>query len=136
LYKNFKMNNYLGVIIKESLENKSILKEIKILRTEVEKVTKKHKTPWIKQWTLHSVEISEDKAEEIANKISKSLDSQHNWYADYKNNKFHYIIFRNKLFKIEKRSKKQYDEAKEYGILLGIPAYQVDFHPDITEWKR
>lgn len=130
------MNHYLGVIIEESLEDKSILKEIKIIKTKVEQVTDKHKTPWIKHWTLHSVEIPENKAEEIANKISKSLDSKHNWYADYKNNKFHFIIFRNKVFKIERTSKEQYDKAKYYGISIGIPSYQVDFHPDIKEWKR
>ena len=28
------------------------------------------------------------------------------------------------------------NEAKKYGISLGIPEYQVDFHPEIKEWKR
>ena len=71
-------NDYQGIIIEESLEDKGILKELKIIKTEVEPVTKKHKTPWIKQWTMHNVEIPEDKAVDIAEKISKSLDSKHN----------------------------------------------------------
>jgi len=130
------MGKFLGVIIEESLENTSVLKKIKIISTKVEKVVEKHKTPWIKQWTLHTVEIPENQANELAQEISKSLDSQHNWYADFKNEKMHYIIFRNKVFYIERTSKEQYDEAKKYGISLGIPEYQVDFHPDIKEWKR
>lgn len=48
---------YRGVIIEESLENKDILKDVKILETKVEKVVEEHKTPWIKQWTLHTVAI-------------------------------------------------------------------------------
>jgi len=127
---------YQGVIIKESLENKNVLRNVKIVKTKVEKVTDKHKTPWIKKWTLHNVEISEKDAEKIAEEISKSLDSKHNWYADFKDGKTHFIIFRNKIFKIKRTSKEQYDKAKEYGISLGIPEYQVDFHPDVKEWER
>jgi hypothetical protein len=130
------MDNFIGVIIEESLENKDILKNIKILSTEIEQVTEEHKTPWIKQWTLHSVEIPEEQADETAKIISQALESEHNWYADFKNKSTHYIIFRNKVFKIDRTSKEQYDEAKQYGIALGIPEYQVDFHPEVKEWER
>ena len=128
--------DYKGVIIEESLENKDILKDVKTLETKVEEVTEEHKTPWIKQWTLHTVEIPENQVKNIAEKISKALDSEHDWYADFKNDTHHYIIFRNKVFFVNKRSKEQYDEAKKYGISLGIPEYQVDFHPEVKEWER
>lgn len=128
--------NYKGVIIEESLENNNILKEVKILSTKVEPVVEKHKTPWLKQWTLHTVEIPEEKADGLANELSKAVESEHNWYADFKNETTHYIIFKNKVFKIDRTSKEQYDKAKEYGISLGIPSYQADFHPEVEEWKR
>jgi hypothetical protein len=126
------MNNYNGVIIEESLANKDVLKKVKILSTKVEEVTNEHKTPWLSQWTLHTVEVPEKEAQIIAEEISKSLDYSHNssWYADYKNNTHHYIIFRDKIFYVDRKSKEQYDEAKRYGISLGIPEYQVDFAPD------
>ena len=128
--------NYTGVIIEESLENKDFFKEIKILSTKIEPVIEKHKTPWLKQWTLHTVEILENQSREMAEKIGKALDLEHSWYADFKNDTTHFIIFRNKIFEIDRMSKEQYDEAKNYGISLGIPEYQVDFHPDIKKWKR
>jgi len=129
------MKNFQGVIIKESLENEDILKKVKIVSTKVEKVTDEHKTPWLLQWTLHTVEIPESKAKTIAEEISKLLDHAHggSWYADFKNDAHHYIIFRNKIFYIDRKSKKQYDEAKRYGISLGIPKQQVDFHPEVEE---
>lgn len=132
------MENYQGVIIEESLKNKKILKKIKIISTKVEPITEEHKTPWLSQWTLHTVEIAENEAQAIAEAISKTLDYSHNssWYADYKNETHHYIIFRDKIFYIDRTSKEQYDEAKRYGISLGIPEYQVDFHPEVEEWKR
>lgn len=132
------MNNYKGVIIEESLEKKGILKKVKIVSTKVEKITDKHQTPWLSQWTLHTVEIPENEAQVIAEEISKSLDYSHNssWYADYKNNTHHYIIFRDKIFYIDQKSKEQYDKAKRYGVSLGIPEYQVDFAPDDKIWER
>ena len=130
--------NYQGVIIEESLENKDILKKVKIISTKVEQVTDRHKTSWLSQWTLDTVEISEDSAQTIVEEISKSLDHTHGgaWYADFKNDIYHYIIFPNKIFCIDRKNKAQYDEAKRYGILLGIPEYQVDFHPEIEQWER
>lgn len=132
------MANFKGVIIEESLENKDVLKKVNILSTEVEKVTEEHKTPWLSQWTLHTVEVPESEAQAVSEEISKSLDYSHNssWYADYKNDTHHYIIFRDKIFYIDQDDKEQYAEAKHYGIALGIPEYQVDFHPDIKEWER
>ncbi len=129
--------NFKGVIIEESLKDKSVLKDVKILKTQVEEVTSKHKTPWLKQWTLHTVEIDRDKVAEIASKISKSIDTEHgNWYADFGDNNFHYIIFPNKVFKINRDNPEEYKAATAYGISLGIPEYQIDFSPDIKEWER
>lgn len=122
--------NYKGVIIEESLENKGVLQRVKILETKVEEVTERHQTPWVKQWTLHTVEILESEADDIAEEVSKSLDSEHEWYADFKNEDTDYIIFRERIFKIDRddeEQEKQYKEAREYGISLGIPEYQVVF---------
>ncbi len=127
---------FRGVIIEESLENKDVLKNVKITATKIEPVSERHKTPWVTQWTLHTVEIPENAADEIAAQIANSLDSKHAWYADFKNDSRHYIIFRDKIFRVERSSKQQYDEAKQYGLSLGIPEYQVDFHPDVKEWQR
>ena len=130
------MKNYQGVIIEESLKNKDILKKVKIVQTKVEQVTNEHKTPWVSEWTLHTVLLPETEAEAAANELSKSLDSDHAWYADFKNETHHYIIFRDKVFYIDRKNREQYNEAKRYGISLGIPEYQVDFAPDDKIWER
>lgn len=118
--------NYKGVIIEESLENKDVLKDVAILSTKVEPVTEEHKTPHLKQWMLHTVEIPEDRGEEVAQKVSKVLETSHgHWYADFKNDTHHYIIFRNKVFKVDRKIKEQYDEAERYGLSIGIPEHQL-----------
>jgi hypothetical protein len=122
------MKNYIGIIIEESLENKEVLDEIKITKTVIEKVTPEHETPWLKQWTIHTVLIPENKAKEIAEKLSKELDRS--WYADFKNHDKHYIIFKNKVFHINK-IKSEYIRVIKYGISLGIPDYLLNFALDI-----
>lgn len=128
--------NYTGTIIEESLSDKSVLDAIKITNTTVEKVTDSHKTPWIEQWTLHKFELPESKAEQFALELSTSLDKNHSWYADFRNNLNHYIIFTGKVFCVEFSKPESYKEVKEYGLRLGIPDYQLDFHPEIEQWER
>lgn len=129
LIKNGDMDNYKGTLIEESLENKTVLKKVKVLSTKVVKVAEKHKTPWLSQWTLHKIEIPENQARQIAEEISHALDTKHSssWYVDFKNGSHHFIIFRNKIFFVDRERKQQYEEVKQYGISLGIPEYQLDF---------
>ncbi|MCA9343800.1 MAG: hypothetical protein H6793_02425 [Candidatus Nomurabacteria bacterium] len=129
--------SFNGVTIEESLTDKSVLNDVNIISTKVEPVTEHHKTPWVKQWTLHTVEIQDDKVAEVADKISKALDKEHDWYADFKTDTEHYVIYTSKVFHITDRTdKKQYDEATAYGISIGIPDYQVDFSPHLKQWER
>lgn len=128
--------NYSGVVIEESLADKKILDKLLVTKTKIETVTEKHRTPWLKQWTLHDVEIPEEKAEEIARNLSTALEKGHPWYTDFKNDKFHFIIYREKIFKVDLKNPILFKDAKAYGISLGIPPYQVDFVPEDGAWER
>lgn len=121
--------NYKGIIIEESLENKDVLKDVQILKTEVFSVEEKDNTPWVLQWTLHTVEIPEEKIDAVVEIISNAIDHEHAhaWYADFENDTFHYIVFHEKIFKVEKVHKEKYAAVKEYGKSLGIPEHQLDF---------
>ncbi|HEY4500461.1 MAG TPA: hypothetical protein VJH25_01575, partial [Candidatus Paceibacterota bacterium] len=77
--------------------------------------------------TLHTVEIKNEDSDEIAKRLMASLEEAHNWYADYKNDKYHFIVYRDKFFKVDLTNPILYKEAKQHGIDLGIPEYQVDF---------
>jgi len=124
--------SYRGVVIQESLKDPSVLRDVVILATKIEPVTEAHKTPWVQQWTLHTVEVADDSAEAVAQKLSTAIDQsrQGHWYADFKDARTHYIIFRHKIFRID-RKRQNYDAPKRYGLALGIPEYQLDFSPDI-----
>ncbi|MBU0458413.1 hypothetical protein KJ652_06170 [Patescibacteria group bacterium] len=127
------MQNFIGVIIEESLTNKKILSKVKINETKVVPVNEKHQTPHLKQWTLHTIEILADNADDIALELSKTLEGNENtgyWYADYKNNELVYIVFPIRIFKIAQNDPEGFQKARDYGISLGIPEYQLSFYPE------
>jgi len=43
------------------------------------------------------------------------------------NDKWHYIVYSDKIFKVDRQNPILYKDAKQYGLSLGIPPYQVDF---------
>ncbi|MBP9690673.1 hypothetical protein KBD81_01190 [Candidatus Woesebacteria bacterium] len=119
---------YKGIIIAESLKDQSILDSFQIIKTKIETVTERHQTPWITQWTLHTVEIAEDEIEQVVEDISHSLETEHSsWYTDFKNDQYHYIVFSEKIFKVDLKNPVLYHEVKAYGMSKGIPGYQLGF---------
>lgn len=98
----------------------------KLLEHAFEKVTEESNTPDLDAWTMHIVEIAEDKIESIVPLLSKSIDGSRKnggWYTDLKSDDWHYIIFSGKAFKVDRSSSEQYEQAKEYGMSIGIPEY-------------
>lgn len=119
--------NYRGIIIEESLQDKSVPQGIDIASTKVEDMGKAHQTPRLKQWTLHAVTVPESSISVVAEKISQSLEAEHAWYAD---------IFRDKVFKVDRSKPEEYKPVVTYGRPLGIPEHQLDCSPDIEQWER
>ena len=120
-----------GVIIEESLQDKRALEQVIIKETRVSRVTESHQTPWLAQWTLHTIEMPAERADSVAFLVSSSLDPDHggSWYADFRSDKFHFVVFRGKVFKIDVHRKKRYEEVRRYDRSLGIPERQLDFTP-------
>lgn len=125
----------LGDIIEESLADKATLKSVKIVTTRISPVTAKHKTPWLKQWTLHTIEVPEEDAGRVAEALSHGLEKEHtNWFIDFKNDTTHYVIFPDKVFKVDRSQSEQYKPVVSYGVKWGVPRHQLNFSPEIRDW--
>ena len=120
---------YHGVIIEESLSDRSILDDVVIVSTEIEEVTEGFGTPWVKKWTLRNVEIEDGKMDEIAKRISESIDKEHagSWFADFENGERRVIVFSGKVFVVDRSKGEEYEEVKEYALSIGIPEHQLGF---------
>lgn len=131
LYEECKMSldrkKYQGLIITESLANKRVLKKVKILETKISQTPERNKTPWAVQWTQNTFEIPEQDAEKVAKQLSADLKREHVWYVGFKNEEYHFIVYKGKIFKVDLKNPTVYKEARQYGISLGIPEHQLDF---------
>ena len=125
--------NYKGVIIEESLSNIDIIKELEIINTHISRTTVREDTPWLEKWTLQTVIIEENKMDEYASRLSTLIDTKHisNWYCDFRNNEYHYVIFSNKTFKLDRSKKQEYLNMRAYGITIGIPEPQLPAYNDL-----
>jgi hypothetical protein len=118
---------FCGVIIEESLVDTSVLKDVRIVKTDISQVTEKHQTPWVTQWTLDTVEIPDSEIEGLTARIAAAIDREHAhaWYADFKNDSTHYIVFLGRVFKVDRSRKEEYKSVIEFGLALGIPGHQL-----------
>lgn len=129
--------SYKGDIIEESLADKATLQDVNIIATRIETVTPDHKTPWLKQWTLHTIEVPEDEAATVAEKLSHVIETEHkSWYIDFKDDSTHFVIFPSKVFRVDRTKSEEYKPVVSYGSKLGIPRHQLDFSPEIAYWER
>lgn len=102
------MAGYSGCIIKESLKDLSILDEFDIVDEDI-----------------CTVKIDKSKIENILPRLQAAMVDDKVWYCDLKCNDYHYIIFNDKIFKIDRNYGEQYEEAKKYGLNRGIPEEQL-----------
>lgn len=114
------MSTYSGCIIEESLKDKSILDSFTITDTIDD------------DGIMYIVEIDENQIEKIIPKIKNAMVDEIIWYVDLKNNDYHYFVFNDKTFIVDRNFPSQYEEVKEYGLKRGIPEEQL---PN-TSWAK
>lgn len=103
------MNTYTGCIIDESIKDKSILREFTILETKND------------GGISYIVETDESRIDSTVLKLQASMTEEKCWYTDLQNYDYHYIIYNDKIFKVNRDCPEQYEEAKEYGLERDIP---------------
>lgn len=109
-------DTYEGLIIKESLENPDILKDMKILSEE---------TSPNDGWNLYRVEITPEDFAPLSKTIKPKKYYMHFWKG-----KEAVVIFRDKIFKFNHDDKESWKPIIEYGLTQDIPKEQLDFPID------
>jgi hypothetical protein len=102
-----------GTIVENSLDDKSILDKVQIIRT------------WKSGGCiLHDVNIEESVALEVGKYLTDGPWYVHFW--DPGQDKV-LVVFRNKVFEILHSDRSTWTDAVAYGKSLGIPEQQLDF---------
>ena len=116
---------YIGLVLEESLKDKSVLDSVTVTKTETWNVgNAEGDQP--KVWHAISIEGPQTKASEIAKMLSQSLKSP-GWYTNLSTDSDFYVIFPDKVFKYPKGDQEKRSQAIEYGRKIGIPESQLDW---------
>lgn len=104
---------YYGTIIENSLADKSILQRLVV-----------NKTWSAGTWTLHQITASKDTIPELQHALADGPWYIHLWQDDKENIT---VIFKEKIFSIQKSDQNSWKQAIDYGVSIGIPKEQLDF---------
>ena len=115
-----------GVIIEESLESKSILDKVSIVKTRksFDDVTQM-------DWNLHDVEVEDNRISEIVELAVRSIKT--GWWMDFRKDNTAYIIFKNKFFNFNENEIEKQKQAQDYAVSIGVDPRQADFTKYFTE---
>ncbi len=108
-----------GVIIEESLEDKSLLGMVKIVDTEVDKLEEENRI-----MTFYKIEVTDEFKDKFIQRAIKSV--KEGFYLHLVKDKVMYVIFKDKMFKFSK-GYPELETARNYGKSVGIPEKQMPF---------
>ncbi|EKE29077.1 MAG: hypothetical protein ACD_2C00234G0004 [uncultured bacterium (gcode 4)] len=111
---------YKWAIIEESLTDKDILSDIQVLETEI--------TPDIDPedvWHIHTVMMTEENIFKLAEYLKPAKYYAHFWSRDDM-----FVVFPNKVFKLDSDNKDSWKDAIDFWLSIDIPLEQLDFLTD------
>ena len=111
-----------GIIIKESLNNKSLLSLVSIINARETTLEKENERGIL---TFYSVELDDSNFNEFIKITQKSIKNA--FYIHICQNNEMVVIFNNKVFRFSADDLDKLNEAREHGISIGILKEQMPF---------
>jgi hypothetical protein len=108
-----------GVVLEESLENKSVLGMVKVVGTNVNKLEKENRI-----FAFHNIEVPDSIKDEYVDKVKNVI--KQGFYTHLCKGGRMVVIFRNKVFDF-RANDPDLIKAREYGKLTGIIPEQMPF---------
>jgi hypothetical protein len=105
------MNTYQGTIIEQSLSSTDILKTFKVVKTWTDD-----------DWILHDVVVDDEDISIVQQALREGSWYIHVWHDDEM-----VIIFKEKIFRVNRFDIGTWNDAIEYGLSIGVPREQLDF---------
>ncbi len=111
------MDDYLGILIEQSLRDPAIASELNI------QAVKRGI-----QWTLLLVSVPERDLASHVDRIQSNLADDGTWYAHYFRGSELVVVYRDAVFSVS-TDPASWRPAVQHGIALGIPKEQLDYAP-------
>jgi hypothetical protein len=78
-------------------------------------------------WTFLDFEVPEERADELAAALAGALLPEDGWYADFRSDDEHVVVFAGKVFRYRKGDAAARAEVVRYGRSAGTPEHQLDW---------
>lgn len=117
------MDNYLGIVIKQSFMNQDALQELNIISSKK-----------LGSWDFLFVSVDEGQLNTTIEKIQQSMINIDDdcWYNHFFKDGVLIIVFQDKVFKVT-TNPGSWNDVIQYGLEKGIPRGQLDFKPRTLE---
>jgi ribose 5-phosphate isomerase B len=109
-----------GVIIKESLENEKLLNKIKIVRTRVTGLEMQGG-----KYQFLYFELKDENLEDFIEEAKNTIKNK--WYTHICKGNEMIVIFSGKIFRFKHNENLKIEEARKYGLSIGIIKEQMPF---------
>jgi len=109
-----------GVLIKESLDDDKILDEIRIVRTRITGLENQGG-----RYHFLYFELGDESLENFIKEASKTIRNK--WYMHVCNDNEMIVIFSGKIFRFKDKESSKMEEARSYGLSIGIIKEQMPF---------
>jgi len=106
---------YTGVIIEESLGNKEIIKQLKVLNLKVTDDENPND-----RWHIYTVQVTREQIVEIQQSMAEGR-----WYTHFIEGDEIILVYKDKMFEYKMADKVEHAKAVEYGRSIGIPEEQL-----------
>ena len=104
-----------GVIIEESLEDKSLLNLARIVKTDTSTLEAEEEKGSLH---FHKIEVDDAAKNEFVDKAKRSI--KNSWYIHICRNETMVVIFKDKSFEFTKKQNDRLEQARSYGLSIGI----------------
>lgn len=111
-----------GVIIEESLEDKSLLNLAEIVETKKSTLENEAEAGTL---TFHKIEVSDAKKDSFLRAACKAVKDR--FYLHICNGGVMFVVYKNKMFRFSKKDAAKINEARKYGMAHGILREQLEF---------
>ena len=117
---------YRGYLLKESLQDITVLKKLTITKTETYPCPENMRAEYMDDfWTGFGFEGNIEEADKTAETLSKSVKNQ-GWFIEMDTDELNYLIFPNKVIKYPRKNntnKPWPTEAVEIAKRIKVPAF-------------